>query len=95
MAGIQCTILNVLPILHVCFGSLFFVFWSSCMACRILVPHPGIEHVLPAPRARSLNHWTIREVPHMCFLFIGNNLKVTLASPVAHWVKNLLAMQET
>ena len=31
--------------------------------CGILVPHPGIESVLPALEAQSLNHWTTREVP--------------------------------
>ena len=32
------------------------------MACRILVPRPGIEPVPPAVEAGSLNHWTAREV---------------------------------
>ena len=33
------------------------------MACGILVPQPGIEHAPAAVEARSLNHWTDREVP--------------------------------
>ena len=37
------------------------------MACGILVPQPGIEPVPPAVEARSLNHWTAREVPTVTF----------------------------
>jgi len=33
------------------------------VACRILVPQPGIEPLLPALEVWSLNHWTAREVP--------------------------------
>ena len=33
------------------------------MACRILVPRPGIEPMLPAKEAQSLNHWNAKEVP--------------------------------
>ena len=32
------------------------------LACGVLVPWPGIEPGLPAVEARSLNHWTAREV---------------------------------
>ena len=38
------------------------------VACRILVPHPGIELVSPALGTPSLNHWTTREVPSAAFL---------------------------
>ena len=38
-----------------------FFFWPH--ACGILVPRPGIEPVSLALEARSLNHWTTREVP--------------------------------
>ena len=41
----------------------FFSFWPCPTACGILVPRPGIEPVPPAVEARSLNHWTAREVP--------------------------------
>ena len=37
------------------------------MACRILVPRPGIEPVPHAVEARSPNHWTAREVPIYTF----------------------------
>ena len=33
------------------------------MACGVLVTRPGIELTPPALEARSLNHWTAREVP--------------------------------
>ena len=33
------------------------------MACRILVPQPGMEPMTPGVGAQSLNHWTAREVP--------------------------------
>ena len=42
---------------------LLLFFWPRRAACRILVPRPGIEPVAPAVEARSLNHWTAREVP--------------------------------
>ena len=37
------------------------------MACGILVPRPGLEPVPPPVEARSLNHWTGREVPENFF----------------------------
>ena len=39
------------------------------MACRILVPQPGIEPMPSAVEARNLNHWTAREVPEPNSLF--------------------------
>ena len=38
-------------------------FWPYCVACGILVPGSGIKLVPSAVEARSLNHWTAREVP--------------------------------
>ena len=38
-------------------------FWSHHAACGILVPQPGVEPVPLALGARSLKHWTSREVP--------------------------------
>ena len=38
------------------------------MACRILVPQPGSEHVRPAVEVLSLNPWVAREFPSSCFL---------------------------
>ena len=34
------------------------------MAPQIIVPPSGIERVFPSVEARSLNHWTDREVTH-------------------------------
>ena len=45
------------------FISFMFVFWSCCVACRILVPWPVIEPPPLELEAQSLNHWTTREVP--------------------------------
>ena len=48
----------------------FFFFLPHCRACRILVPWPGVEHVLPAVETWILNHWTAREVlPPFLFTF--------------------------
>ena len=41
---------------------LFFFFWSGCVACRILVPQPGIKPGHLALEAQNLYHWTTREV---------------------------------
>ena len=41
-----------------------FFFWWHSVACRILVPQPGIEPSPPAVEAQSLNYWTAREVPN-------------------------------
>ena len=41
----------------------FLIFWSCSLACRILVPQPGIKPVPPAVEVQCINHWTTREVP--------------------------------
>ena len=41
------------------------------MAPQIIVPPSGIEHVFPSVEARSLNHWTDREVPHYAMFLIA------------------------
>lgn len=48
--------------------SVSFIYWLHCAACCILVPRPGIEPVLPALGAWSLNHWTTRDIP-LCTTF--------------------------
>ena len=40
-----------------------FIYRLHHVACRILVPRPGIEPQLPIVEVWSLNHWTAREVP--------------------------------
>ena len=41
----------------------FFFCWLHLMACRILVPQPGIQRMLPAVEVQSVNHWTPEKVP--------------------------------
>ena len=38
-------------------------FWLYHMACRILVPWPGIKPLSPSLAVWSLNHWTTSKVP--------------------------------
>ena len=40
----------------------FLFFWPCHRACRILVPHPGIEPMLPAMEVQNFNLWITREV---------------------------------
>ena len=40
------------------------------MACGILVPQRGLKPVFPAVEVQSLNHWTSREVPEVCFSLV-------------------------
>ena len=60
------------------FFLLTFTFWGGIggsfpdfiylsVACRLLVPWPGIEPVPLAVVAWSLNHWTVREAPTFTF----------------------------
>ena len=35
---------------------LFFLIWPNYVACRILVPQPGMDPVPPALKVQSLNH---------------------------------------
>ena len=48
----------------------FFFFLAALSSMRILVPRPGIQPAPPAVEARSLNHWTAREVPFFFFFFL-------------------------
>ena len=54
-----------------CFG-LFHLgvraLYRGCsVAGGILVPRPGIKPTAPAVEARTLKHWTTREVPSLIF----------------------------
>ena len=43
----------------------FLLFWPhSAVASKILVPHPGVEPVLPALGVWNLKHWTAKGVPN-------------------------------
>ena len=54
---------------------LFFFLSPPCVACGILVHCPGIEPSPPAVEARSLNHWTTREVQKslIYYFFLNRN----------------------
>ena len=45
------------------FFSFSFLFWPCHVACRILVPQPGIELMSPATKLQSPNHRTTRGFP--------------------------------
>ena len=47
---------------------IFFFFLAALCGMRIIVPQPGVEPVPPALGVISLNHWTTREVPHLCVI---------------------------
>ena len=51
-----------------------------CMACRILVPQPGIRSVPPAAERQSPDHWSAREVP---FLFTLKNFRLCLVTLIS------------
>ena len=60
---------------------LFFFFWPHHhVACRILVPLPGIEPMPLTVEACSPNHWTAREVPlfFFCLSFTTPYLRVLI-----------------
>ena len=42
---------------------------GGVLACKILVPLPGMEPRPPAVRVHSPNHWIVREFPRWCFIF--------------------------
>ena len=41
---------------------MFENFWLCSAACRVIVPHPGMEPMLPSLEPWSLNHWTASSV---------------------------------
>ena len=53
----------------------FFIFWLCHMACRILVPQPGIEPMPPAVEAQSPNCWTAREFLNKFLKFFFKNFE--------------------
>ena len=46
-------------------SKIYWMYWmyACSMACRILVPQPGVEPGPLAGKERSLDHWTAREFP--------------------------------
>ena len=56
----------------------FLFFGCTSRHAGILVPQPGVELVPPAVEARSLNHWTAREVPRLTSsLALGRLMKLS------------------
>ena len=55
------------PMTKSVFSFIFFLPWPCCTPCRILVSQLGIKPVPPAVEALSLNNWTSRKVPRVCF----------------------------
>ena len=73
MSSAYLRLLILLPAIFIPAGasstSMFFYLLAVHTECGILVPRPGIKPVPHALAARSLNHWTTREVPLASFLF--------------------------
>ena len=66
------------PWVYMCSPSWFIYFWPCCVACRILVPQPGLEPIPHAMGVQSLNHWIARELSHLPF-------KTELKHPLFSW----------
>ena len=65
--------------IHLFIHSFFFFFWGGGLcwvldATWVLDPWPGIKPMPPALGARSLNHWTTREVPTDSFFHLFKNI---------------------
>ena len=72
----------------------FFFFLFGCMACRLLVPWPGIKPAPSAADTQSFNHWTAKEVPiHSVFYvtvvvcIISNKIRNTTRQCYNHCFK--------
>ena len=48
----------------------FFFFWPFCVAYRILVPRPGVEHIPLEMEGKSLHYWTTRKVHSLPFFWL-------------------------
>lgn len=48
---------------HLKFLFIYFMFWPSCVACRVLIPWTGIEPMSPVVNVQTPNPWTTREIP--------------------------------
>ena len=69
--------INTASFLQIFEDTYFFFFFGATLHNvwdLILVPGPGIEPVPPAVEARSLKHWTAREVPRSFFAKENRNL---------------------
>ena len=77
--------------LNTCFYGLIY-FWPHQVACRILIPPPGIQPAPPVFEAWSLNHWTTREVLKVWFWREAESLSHArlFAIPLASSVHGIL-----
>ena len=83
-----------LGLLTLTFPGRNFFFWLYYLACRILVPRPGIKPTIPAVEAQSLNHWTTRHIiidssiSILLFKFESSDIMnaVFFFSATDHWV---------
>ena len=57
----------------------FLNFWLCCVACRILVPGPGIKTAPSAVEAQSRSCWTTRESPASIYFWF-KSMSHSLAS---------------
>ena len=55
------------------------------MVCGLLVPQPGIETVLPAVEAQSLNHWVTREAQKGILEWSWKEVWVLASRPNNSW----------
>ena len=62
---------------------LLFLFSAVQRACRIFVPRPGTEPVLPAVEVPSPNPWTTREFPAW-LVFLSEDLPWVSFSHLVH-----------
>ena len=73
-------------------GSHLFLFYYYYLGggehtgCRILVPQPGIEPMLPVLGLQNLNHWTTREVPWLEVSYTQKKL-ILGTSLVVQWLR--------
>ena len=59
-----------------------FFFFATLEGMWILVPWPGVEHILPEVEAWILNHWTAREVlPPFLFTFSWGSVAEKAMAP--------------
>ena len=62
--------------------SFLFFFFATLEGMWILVPWPGVEHILPAVEVWILNHWTAREVlPPFLFTFSWGSVAEKAMAP--------------
>ena len=67
MISAQRSLSCVTSLATVAFFQNLFTFPPCHKACRILVPRPGTEPMLPAVETQNLNHWINKDIPPIGF----------------------------